>query len=270
MKFFMSKLFLCFCLIVVSICPLVAQSQTFGYLDAKAKRTPLREAQTKEDLVRYLTKDLTTDTQKARIVAAWMAYQIQRNGFLRKQRIEASNNNRPAPEPLPNDIFKTRIGSPEQFADLYQELCTLAGLETVVIPGYAGYNIRISRYEEPKYVAFSVMLHYLVGTNYPLQRYLASWNAVRIEGEWKLVDTYWMIDGDIYEAQDIRTERQMRTFLKRREQRIPSVTTLVRGKNIDDDFFFAKPRTFIKTHYPNDSQWQLLPVPQSWSNFISN
>lgn len=247
-----------------------AQAQ-YGLLDARAKQAPESVADTPQNLVTYLTKDLTDPSQKARVLAVWTAFQVQRDGYRRKILIQYSNRNARAPEPLPNDVFKTRIGTPQEFADLFQQLATLAGLESVVIDGFAGYDIPSFRYQDPVYAAGEVILRrYSNHTNYPLQRYRAAWNAVKIKDDWKLVDTYWMIAANhLYAAQDISSDRAMRRFLDKRMNRLPSRAELTRGKRINNDFFFAPPRRFVKTHFPLDSRWQLLPVPVSWSSFTN-
>lgn len=246
-----------------------AQAQ-YGMLDARAKQTPESVASTPDSLVNYLTKDLTDATQKARILAAWMVFHVQRDGYRRKVLMQYSQRNRQAPETLKNDVFKTRLGTPQEFASLYHQLATLAGLESVVIDGFAGNSIPSFRYEEPKYAALeTVMRRYLNNTNYPLQRYQAAWNAVKIGDNWKLLDTYWMIAGNVYTGQDIQSDRSMQRFLEKRMRRPPTRSELIQGKRINDDYFFPTPRQFIKTHFPLDSQWQLLPVPVSWSSFTN-
>ncbi len=268
-------MFIRFCFLILFFCCLpgisALQAQTFGLIDNRAETAPDSVANTPENLVAYLTKDLTNPTQKARAIAAWIAFQVQRDGYRRKILIQYSNRNARAPESLKNDVFKTRIGTPQEFAALFQQLAMHAGLESVVIDGFAGYDIPSFRYQDPVYAAGEVILRrYSNHTNYPLQRYRAAWNAVKINDDWKLLDTYWMIAADhLYAAQDISSDRAMRRFLDKRMNRLPSRAELTRGKRINNDFFFAPPRRFVKTHFPLDSRWQLLPVPVSWSSFTN-
>ncbi len=246
-----------------------AQAQNFGSLDSQARRLPTRPAQTKEQVVQQLTGKLTNPVDKARILAAWMVYQVDKNGYEYNELLRASADNTLAPPPLPNDIFKTRIGTPKEYADLYAELCRMAGLTVVVIDGYAGYNIPSSRYDGKLMKALEPTINRVLGGNYRLQRYMAAWNGVQIDGKWHLVDTYWMANPFERMVGRGETARGMMSLLRRRERNTPSAGSLSSGKSIDDDFFFAKPRDFVKTHFPFESKWQLLPVPKTWSSFTN-
>lgn len=272
----MKKRLICWLLFLGGITYLLSLSSTvwaqnYSVLDNRAKMAPLAEADSKAQLVSYLTKDLQTDMQKARVLAAYIAYQFQRNGYEQRQLDKASQQRRPAPQPLSNDFLKTRIGTSFDFAKLYQELCTLAGLQAVTIKGYAGKNVRADQTDNKKLHALESGLKQLTNMpNYALQRYQAAWNAVKIDGQWVLIDTYWMISGNQSEAKDIENPRKMSRFLAQRERRTPSLSELTGSKQLDNDYFNAKPRFLIKTHYPLNNQWQLLPIPVTWGNFISN
>lgn len=58
------------------------------------------------------------------------------------------------------------------------------------------------------------------------------WNAVRIDGEWRLLDATWSAG---HVSADYRFER-----------------------DFDDFYFFTPPEQFIHTHFPKDPAWQLL------------
>lgn len=257
-------------LIVFLICLVSFSCHALNYsaLDARAKRISSDHAQTKEQLVSKLTQGLTSDADKARVLASWIAYQIDRNGYEHDKLIQASNDNKLADYPLPNDAFKTRVGTPQEFAQLFAELASLAGLQAVVIDGYAGRNIPSSRYSDKTLRALEPVINRIQGGNYRLQRYEASWNAVKIKDEWKLLDPYWMVQGERMFGRGQST-RSFANDLKKRTQKTPSTSSLIRGKNIDDDYFFTKPRDFIKTHFPYDEKWQLLPIPKTWSSFTN-
>jgi hypothetical protein len=74
-----------------------------------------------------------------------------------------------------------------------------------------------------------------------------------------------MIPEKIKGANGIANERAMRLFLERRAKN-PSVNA-VTNTRIDEKYFFPKPRDFIKTHFPNDSIWQMIQPPRKWSSF---
>ena len=258
----------CFIFLLILFLGTFVYANPYTLLDNRAKNAPTFE--TESELVAYLTKDLSDDTSKARVLAAWMVYQMERDGYRHKQLIQYSNQNRPAPDPIPNDSFKTRIGTPQEFASLFSDLCASAGLETQVIHGYAGNDIPTFRYQKPLFQAAEVMLDYWTGGNYSLQRYQAAWNAVKINDKWELIDTYWMIANDLlFAAKNISSKTAMEHFFKKRIQRLPSHQKLSAGKRINNDYFCAKPDFFIKTHYPLENKWQLLPIPRTWGTFTN-
>ena len=244
------------------------QSQLYGPADVRAKNAPAFE--TEQELTRYLIEGLTDDKLKARVIAAWIVYQMQRDGYRHKELIKYSNQNRRAPEPVNNNPFQTRIGTYQDFARLFQSMGEQAGLTVTTIQGYAGENINTNQYREPAYQAGKILLNLWHGNTHSLQRYQASWNAVQIDGQWYLLDTYWMIaNQNLFEAQTISSPKGMELFLQRRKNTRPAKSLLTRGKQIDNRYFLAKPRFFIQTHFPLDEQWQLLPIPWTWSTFTN-
>ncbi len=261
--------FCCFVLFITTLSR-VAFAVTDNALDTRAKQLPYESGQSVNDIVKNLTADLTSEREKARVLAAFMVYQFQRNGYTERTIENAANRNKQAPLMPDNDILKTRIGTSQEFATLYTELCKAAKLNCVTIIGYAGINIQSPQKKSPAKV--EVIRHgieQLTGMDdYRMQKYEASWNAVQWNNKWHLIDTYWMIAGNIKIGLDIKTTSKMATLLKRREQNGVRLAELTRGKRIDDAYFDAKPRQFIKTHYPLDDKWQLLPYPVKWQTFL--
>lgn len=246
------------------------QAASNSILDARARKLPIEQGQTVEDVVKNLIQPGYTDQEKARVLASFVAYQVQKNGYALNELKKASARNREAKIVPTGDILKTRLGTSFDYAELYQQLCTAAGLKAVVINGYAGMNVRKPSRSNPK---LEVVQHALqqngILPNYDMQQYEAAWNAVYVDKKWILVDTYWMSGHDeAFVGREMKNERDMNRFLKQRSIRQPSLSDLTRNKTIDNDFFDAKPRTFVKTHYPFDSAWQLLSVPVSLSSFV--
>ncbi|MBQ7413209.1 MAG: hypothetical protein IJV07_02930 [Alphaproteobacteria bacterium] len=247
---------------------LAAKGQLYGPVDARAKNAPTFE--TEQELVDYLTDGLTDEKLKTRALAAWIVYQMQRDGYRHKELIKYSHQNRTAPEPITNNPFQTRIGTSQDFARLFQTMGEAAGLTVATIKGYAGKNINTTQYQDSAYQAGKTLLNLWHGNSNSLQRYQASWNAVQIDKKWYLLDTYWMIaNPNLFEAQNISSAQGMSLFLRRREKAIPGKAILTRGKRIDNHYFLAKPRFFIQTHFPLDEQWQLMPTPWTWSTFTN-
>lgn len=92
-----------------------------------------------------------------------------------------------------------------------------------------------------------VIAHTIVGiaTGYPgdilREKTNHAWNVVRIDGEWYLIDVTW---GSGYIEQ-----KDFVVFL-------------------DDYYFLTVPEEFVKSHFPNDYKWQLLPQPISFDDFL--
>ena len=73
------------------------------------------------------------------------------------------------------------------------------------------------------------------------------WNAVYMDDKWELVDATWGAGGSYR-----------------------SGSSLVRVKEVDMRYFFAKPQDFIIDHYPEEKSWQLLDEPISKREFFSD
>jgi transglutaminase/protease-like cytokinesis protein 3 len=120
------------------------------------------------------------------------------------------------------DVLRTGKSVCQGFANLFEKMCTLAGIECVTIPGYArGYSFSLFDAESPG------------NSNH-------AWSAVRIAGEWKLVDATWDAGG---------------------------VTNGKYEPRYNNDYFLADPTAFIHSHLPSDSRWQLLEPPLSATQF---
>ncbi|MBT8186047.1 MAG: hypothetical protein KJN76_14485, partial [Eudoraea sp.] len=70
-----------------------------------------------------------------------------------------------------------------------------------------------------------------------------SWNAVRIAGEWKLMDATWAA-GYVDEG----SRKFVRSYL--------------------EHYFFTPPSDFILNHYPLNEEWQLLDRPVAMATFL--
>jgi hypothetical protein len=101
-------------------------------------------------------------------------------------------------------------------------MCELAGVTSEPVNGYA---------------------KGLSETTLPIEVPNHSWNAVRIEGNWYLLDATW---GHSTLQQD---------------------NELVQISN--DDYFLIRPEQFVLTHLPGNPMWQLLANPVSTAHFMS-
>ena len=110
------------------------------------------------------------------------------------------------------------------YVNVFRNLCEAAGVECVDVNGYgrAGFESLLVNID-------SFM------TNH-------TWNAVKIEGEWKLIDITWASGYTNEDCSDF-------TF------------------NRNDWYFCTEPSRFAWDHYPQDSSWQLLSQPIAWKEF---
>ena len=110
------------------------------------------------------------------------------------------------------------------YVNVFRNLCEAAGVECVDVGGYgrAGFESLLVNIDS-------------FATNH-------TWNAVRIEGGWKLIDITWASG---------YTNEECTEFVFHR----------------NDSYFCADPVRFAWDHYPKDSNWQLLPKPIAWKEF---
>ena len=118
--------------------------------------------------------------------------------------------------------FRERIGVCLDYSLILKELCTLFEIPSELIVGVAKTEIRDLRGD-------------------PLLKN-HTWNAIQIDGDWKLVDPTWA-SGQMH-----------RSFIH------------LYGSYIDH-FFFTDPEDFIKSHLPANSAWQLLDEPIDANDF---
>lgn len=108
------------------------------------------------------------------------------------------------------------------YAELFEAMGEAAGLEVVTIPGYA---------RGDDYDPFAEVLP--DDANH-------AWNAVKLDGAWRLLDVTWdaggLVDGAFRRA-------------------------------YSRDWWLVDPAVFAHTHLPDDPEWQLLPEPLSAEAF---
>lgn len=220
-----------------------------------------------QEVAQNLTKKAKSDKEKAKILAYFLATYYQRDGFIKKEKEKKSRAKKEFQKPYQVDFFRTRVGESFDFATLYQQLCQSVGLKAVVIEGYVGNNIHafgVVRQEQKAIRQASQLI--FKKSDLSLTRYEGAWNAVEIDGNWILVDTYLMIKGDKYSYKNISNKRAMERILDQLKNKRLSV----QNKQIDNNYFDADPKMMIKNHFPLNQNWQLLKHPVSWQKFIKN
>ena len=98
------------------------------------------------------------------------------------------------------------------FAFIFERLCNQVGIEAKTIHGYTKLN---ASFNKPNH----------------------TWNAVKINGQWQLLDITWSISNG-------------------------------KSKLPDRSWYLTKPEIFINSHYPQDRKWALLKNLPSLREFV--
>lgn len=182
-------------------------------IDDHALSAPAEAESSIEDLARYLCGPAKSDEERARAIYRWIGANI---------RYDVAGTTGPRRCRTPEEVLAEKRGVCSGYSALFSSLCEHSGLEVVVIRGHAkGYG-------------------YSVGSQIPEETNHA-WNAVLIDGEWRLVDSTWG-------AGAVDPEEG---FVQR----------------FEDFYFLTPPEELVWTHLPEDPSWQLLDSPMSKEEF---
>ena len=171
-------------------------------------------------LAEKLTSPYQTDIEKVRSIFRWIAEHIEyRVKFTSRKQIPTQLNESldtgaltPLDERVAESVFKNRLAVCDGYARLFKALCTYSGIQAVVITGYARtFEGRISQKFRSNH----------------------TWNAVMIDGNWRLIDVTWASGFLTWSGNE---------FVRR----------------FDDRYFLTEPSEFIREHYPDDYRWTLM------------
>lgn len=159
-----------------------------------------QKANTK-NLAEQIVRGKKTDAEKAKSIFNWIVYNISYDNELRadnalQQKIYISEEN------IIANVLKRKKALCGGYAYLFEKLCADVGLKAKTIHGYT---------KTP-------------GVKKIPEKVNHSWNAININGVWKLLDITWAI----------------------------SQSTTDAAKSY---WYFTPPSQFIKTHYPEDREW---------------
>lgn len=176
-------------------------------------------------LAKQLTAPFQTESEKAEAIFTWIAHNVRYDcKKFHKQKgpeIRASSKEeleRKIKEFERDEIEKTaryKKGICEDYSQLFKTMCNAVGIEAEVIHGNA------RDFHKP----------YRSAHNNP-----HSWNAVKIDGKWHLLDATWAAG---------YTDDQVRKFTRR----------------VAVGFYQTPPEWFAQNHFPDDPKWQLLEKP---------
>ncbi|XP_060082102.1 uncharacterized protein LOC132561391 [Ylistrum balloti] len=189
-----------------------------------------------EHLVMAINFDVLDDMYRARALFSWMT----------SYNVNNIDTDIIPPENSPLDYFTKIRWDFGDHAHLLYALCLMAKLPCVIINGvtkHGGYNI---------------------GDTIDKKLHGARWNAVLINGEWRLIDVYWAIstvdDGGKHDKIYVDIEGNISVH-----SNVSKEDGNEQQKN--EAFFLADPESLIYTHFPDDPQWQLLSQPITLKQF---
>lgn len=182
----------------------------YSTIDRYARNTPESKASNLNTLAGYLTAPARSDLAKARSVYAWITSHVRYdlNAF--------GNGTYRSEADYANQTLRSRRAVCTGYALLFKYLLNKAGVDVANVKGY-------SRTEDAT-------------AGQPTGAIDHEWNAVKLDGEWYLIDITW------------------------------AMTTGKLGQP-NDHYFLTDPQAFVSQHLPADSRWQLLNPPISKATF---
>jgi len=197
------------------------QAQDFALVDNTVKAYPKFSDVNK--LAAQVNTDFKQDDLKARAIFTWIALNVKYDlaaygvnerpvAFSYSSEQEKITKQKKFKEALADKTIKSKKGVCEGYATLFTVLADKTGLEAVIIPG----------------TSKSHLAH--IGKGPGASDH--AWNAVKINGEWKLLDTTWA-------AGVVTGEKPAFAF------------------KFNDGYFFATPGVFFLNHFPDDKKWLL-------------
>ncbi len=169
------------------------------------------------ELVSFANENFHDSADKAKFLYYWIGFNIKYDHKLLESKStlldfqkEYSYNY------FPGQIFGKKMAVCYGYSKLFEWFMTKLGIESTIVSGFI-------RDERNHYVELE--------SDYD---YSHAWNAIKLNGKWKLVDTTWG-------------------------------TSL--NKEVADFYFDMPPERAIISHYPEKSTWQLLDEPLSLEEF---
>ena len=202
----------------------MAQNRSFQEVDRHAASITQKPSDV-ATLAQQLTEPFASDLEKSRAIFMWIALNVQYDcrKFHNPQRpqIKATSKeelDRKVEEWQKDQVEKTaksKKGVCEDYSQLFKAMCDAVGVEAVVIHGNARdfYRPHRSAHNNPH-----------------------AWNAVKIDGQWHLLDATWAAG---------YTDPEVKKF----------------SRKLASGFFMPPPAWFAQNHFPDDEKWQLLETP---------
>ncbi len=193
-------------------------AQDYSEIDRHALAAPRSAEASVSALADYLTRPAAGSREQVRALFRWITENIAYDtapGSRRALVRHAMARHRTPTGSGSAETLARRVAVCGGIAGLFESLARAAGIEAVTIVGYSkGRGYTVGRAFRPP------------GDH--------AWNAVRLEGEWHLLDATW--GGGAFAGRTYR-----RAF--------------------DGHYFLTPPEVFIHDHFPEEPAWQLLERP---------
>lgn len=186
----------------------------YSRIDTHVLNTPPEVESNLLSLAAYLVKPARTDREKIRALFCWITENITYDIESYRRRNHKQQDS--------EQILDSKTAVCDGYAGLLSALGTAVGLEVTQIIGYSkGYD-------------------YVVGSSFH-ERPNHAWNAVKIEGQWHLLDPTWGAG-----------------YIDENDQYI---------KQFQEHYFLTPPDKFLYDHLPQEPQWQLVSRTSSLQEF---
>jgi len=187
---------------------------SYAAVDAYALQAPTEAEASIVSLAKYLHGAGKSERERARAIYRWITDRIayDTESFFSGQRQDQS----------PGSTLQRRKAVCEGYSQLFLDLCNRGAIKAAKVRGYSkgfGYSPAV-----------------------PITKVTHAWNAVRVEGQWCLLDSTWGA-GSVADRQFQKTFKEF--------------------------YFLTPPDQMIFTHLPEDPQWQLRRQTLSLAEFNS-
>ena len=204
--------------------------------NSKYKTAPISVSRSPVKLAEYLTSGDTSKLQQALNIYSWIVNNIEYD-------VKALLKVKQKPY-TPKQTLRRKKGLCYQYSELFSTLCENVGISTKEIMGYS----RGAMYQEGD--RFFESDH--------------SWNGIKIDSTWHLVDATWGSGGLIPKNQwfkQLLNQWFNKPFINNKYKFI---------QKPDFKYFLISPDKLIEDHLPADPNWQLVRFPISIKTFESN
>jgi len=190
-------------------------TERYAAIDRHVHHTPVWAEKNMEGLIQYLNAAARAPIDRARGIFVWIT-----------TRVSHETHNDVAPASLKAEkVFASRRATCDGYAALFQKLSTVCGLEAVTIRGDSnGYG----------YVTGQSM-EWRMGPDGISAKH--AWNAVKLDGKWRLVDCTW--GSGSFDEEGMWSTR------------------------FNSHYFATAANEFKSDHIPEKQSWQLLQQPIS-------